>query len=737
VHRLALERAYGRIFAVVVALFVLEFWSSTGALSGQRPGSIAANGLLSLLLIVQAIRALRRPPPQPDLNCMAVAATALLAISWLFAVPGSPFLNNAAYLLVVPVAVVWAALSRHFFVPVPILLVILATGAWYPGAPLAVEESVTTLATVAFAAIAARLMRGGARHADAAADLLSRRMAGQAAALAMKEAERRAANAVHDDVLSVLRAVSVNGQPVPWHVLVSKAKRAQAVLSRQVPGGGRGVGGLGAALQRQALQSSADLDVRCDISSDLDVPPDVTEALSAAAAEALRNVAAHAKVRSAKVTASDYGSGGVTVAVWDRVIGFDPAHVGPASTGLRNSICARLRDAGGHAEIISSPGQGTTVVLTWSPPPANAGAVDSLEWGRRLAPPPALVFLGFMLPQQLSYLALLCLRWPDLRWPSAAVAVFAGLFVLTAASARNVSRIQMTPRAAGSLMTAVTALVAVGTLAVTPGTTDAFAYWIAGESATLIGVIFFLRGLSAGLPALALDLAALTAGLLAAGDTMPAGGWVGILGSPILGAGAGMGFLAAFRRLSSNTEHQLADYRERLRRQALAAAMSRADSAALQHAREIAGPVLSQVASGQPPSPALRTAVELASATLRDELLAPGFLTTTLAGLVRAARASGAHITVNSARPENTALTKSARQLLAAALACADAVTDVTLHVHPPAQGHPAILILHVRTRPGSDHAALRQCARQCGAVLSDLDDHELLVRLQEGPRDS
>ena len=42
--------------------------------------------------------------------------------------------------------------------------------------------------------------------------------------------------------------------------------------------------------------------------------------------------------------------------------------VEPARSGLRNSIRARMADAGGHAEIISAPGRGTPVVLTWSPP---------------------------------------------------------------------------------------------------------------------------------------------------------------------------------------------------------------------------------------------------------------------------------------------------------------------------------------------------------------------------------
>jgi signal transduction histidine kinase len=736
VHLAAVERAFGRIFTVVIALYVAEFWFSSAALTGQRPASVTANLLLSLLMLGEAARAVRRRPSQRDLTLLAVAAGVLVPASWLLAVRGSPFLTDAAYLLAVPVAMAWAAMSRRLIVPVPVLLVVLATGVWNPGASFAVEESVTTLATVAFAGVAARLMLNGARHADAAAELLSRQMASQAAELATEEAERRAANAVHDDVLSVLRAVSVAGQPVPWTVLVAKARRALAALSRQVPADRPGSGGLAGALLREVRASAAGLDVSCDIEGGLDVPPQVTTALRAAAGEALRNVAAHAGVRSAEVTARDDGSGGVTVSVRDEGIGFDPARVGPASTGVRSSIRSRLRDAGGTAEVLSAPGQGTTVRLTWSPPPpAGAVAVDPLAWGRRVAPPPRLVYLGFMLPQQLSSLALLCSTWQDLRWLGAAAVVFAALAIATAATARNVSRMRMRLRTAVTLAMAVTTLVAAGMLAVAPGTSNAFAYWVAGESSTLIGVLFLLRGPGFGLLALAADLAALVTGLLVTGGAVSGGGWVGILAAPALGAGGGIAFLAAFRSLSKSTERQLAEYRERLRHQARAAAMRRADSTALANARAVAGPVLAQVASGQPPSAALRTAAELAGATLRDELLAPGFLPAPLADRVRSARAAGAHITVNCARQENGSLTTAARHLLAAALAAAGSVADLTLHVHPPTEGQPALLILHARGRPRSGHAALRECARQCGARLSDLGGHELLVRLQAAPR--
>jgi hypothetical protein len=123
----------------------------------------------------------------------------------------------------------------------------------------------------------------------------------------------------------------------------------------------------------------------------------------------------------------------------------------------------------------------------------------------------------------------------------------------------------------------------------------------------------------------------------------------------------------------------------------------------------------------------------LANATLRDELLAPRFLTAALAERIRAARDAGASIIVDFARQSDTALVQTARDLLAATLPDLKAGDEVTLQVHASAEEQPALLILHARSR--SEHAALRRYAAGCGALISDLDDHELLLRLKSAPK--
>jgi len=735
VHQATLERAIGRIFGAVALAIVLQFWVSSGPMRGQRPGSLAASLLLSGLLVGQALLAFRRPPSRRDVNLLAAATVVLVLVARVLAVPGSPFLEQEAYVMVVPTAAAWVVWSPpRLAIPVPLLLMILGTGPWQPGASLAVEQAVAAGPTVIIAGVAARFMRAGAHQADDAADQLSRQLAVQDAALAAEEAERRAANSVHDDVLSVLRAVAVTDQPLPWSVLVAKARQAQAALTRRVRPGQRGLLDVGSELRRRAQEVTPELAIRWWVGHDLEVPSAQAEALCGAAGELLRNVVAHAGVRDAAVTVRGDGSGGGEVIISDDGAGFDPAQVGPLSRGLQNSVLGRLRDAGGNAEVISSPGHGTTVVLTWRPAgQSGAAAVDPLEWARRLAPSPQLMFLGFMLPVLVGGLLLLSLTWQDMRWQAAAAAVSASMVGLAVVCARCLSQVRMTRQVAVSLTAVVTALAAVGSLAVAPGTADSFAFWVSGDTGIVIATVYFIRGPVSGLTALALDLAALTVGVLAWGSAVPIGARASILGAPVIAAGFAIGFRAAFRGLSNYTESQLADYRERLSWQARAEAISRVDQAALEYARRVAGPVLALAASAQAPDPALRLAAALANATLRDELLAPGFLTTALAKSIRAARTTGDRITVDFARQGDAMLVETARELLAAALADLGESGEVTLQVHPPAKGHPALLILHVRSQQ-SDHGALRLRARECGALISDLGAYELLVRLRPGP---
>lgn len=185
-----------------------------------------------------------------------------------------------------------------------------------------------------------------------------------------------------------------------------------------------------------------------------------------------------------------------------------------------------------------------------------------------MASSPLLIFAGFMLPVLLTCLVRLSPRWSDMRWPAAVVAVYLGMMVMAVLCARYASRVQMTRRAAVALVT------------VAPGITDWFAYGIGLDSAILTAAVYFTRGLTSGLAALAVDMAALAAGARVTTGAISPVLLLATLSGPVSSIGLAAAMRAAFRSLSSQTELQLAGYRERLRHQALAEAIGRVDSAA-------------------------------------------------------------------------------------------------------------------------------------------------------------
>ncbi|MCD5347911.1 hypothetical protein PX701_12800 [Agromyces sp. H3Y2-19a] len=91
--------------------------------------------------------------------------------------------------------------------------------------------------------------------------------------------------------------------------------------------------------------------------------PARAEALDAAVAQCLINVARHAGVAEAEL-ALGLGGGEVTVAVMDSGVGFDESAVPDDRIGLRTSIRARIEQQEGTVRLWSTKGIGTTIVLT-------------------------------------------------------------------------------------------------------------------------------------------------------------------------------------------------------------------------------------------------------------------------------------------------------------------------------------------------------------------------------------
>jgi signal transduction histidine kinase len=90
---------------------------------------------------------------------------------------------------------------------------------------------------------------------------------------------------------------------------------------------------------------------------------EVADALLAALRAALENVLRHSGATTAEVEViADPDQ--VTVMVTDRGTGFDPSAVAPDRLGLRTSVTERMAAVGGHAQVWSAPGEGTSVILS-------------------------------------------------------------------------------------------------------------------------------------------------------------------------------------------------------------------------------------------------------------------------------------------------------------------------------------------------------------------------------------
>jgi signal transduction histidine kinase len=168
---------------------------------------------------------------------------------------------------------------------------------------------------------------------------------------------------IHDSVLQTLALVQRHADDAPR--VSSLARRQERELRRWLYGSGVG----GAVTLADALaEAAADVEelhgVRIELASAGDVPlDDALEQLVLAAREAMANAAKHSGRDEIDVYL-ETGGHDVAVFVRDRGVGFDRDAVPAGRHGLAESIEARMRRAGGTANVSTSPGAGTEIELT-------------------------------------------------------------------------------------------------------------------------------------------------------------------------------------------------------------------------------------------------------------------------------------------------------------------------------------------------------------------------------------
>ena len=112
-------------------------------------------------------------------------------------------------------------------------------------------------------------------------------------------------------------------------------------------------------------QLSAPFEVHADRLGSGSMPVTAAEAVFSAAVQAAVNSANHAGDRVKRTVNVRAARDGIRVVVADEGAGFDPAAVSDERLGVRVSIVERVANAGGHADVESAPGVGTTVTIRW------------------------------------------------------------------------------------------------------------------------------------------------------------------------------------------------------------------------------------------------------------------------------------------------------------------------------------------------------------------------------------
>ncbi|MFE3824427.1 sensor histidine kinase [Streptomyces sp. NPDC059092] len=224
-----------------------------------------------------------------------------------------------------------------------------------------------------------RLVLRGSRAADAAGARAAEARRRHDVAQAQRSAEREHLATLHDTACATLLMVSAHGGSLSPDVVRTQAgKDLRRLAAERAPAG--------ETHETDAAHEEHEAglaDLTRELLAELDghplsvhaafgrtpgslgpVPRPVAVALRGALGEALRNVARHAGVRAATVTATRDGDT-LTVVVRDEGAGFDRARVPAHRRGLARSIAERMESAGGRATIVSRPGEGTTVRLEW------------------------------------------------------------------------------------------------------------------------------------------------------------------------------------------------------------------------------------------------------------------------------------------------------------------------------------------------------------------------------------
>ena len=172
---------------------------------------------------------------------------------------------------------------------------------------------------------------------------------------------------VHDTILNELATLATSRPgPIPAAVLAQIATSLHLVSTTEtLPSRVVSVpvtGSMLAVIDRMRAQGLA-VAVSGDLLGMDSLPPTIADALEQALEQCLVNVLRHSGSTDAELIVF-VGADEVTVMVTDNGVGFDEKDVPGDRMGLRHSVRGRILSVGGAVHLWSSPGDGTSIVLS-------------------------------------------------------------------------------------------------------------------------------------------------------------------------------------------------------------------------------------------------------------------------------------------------------------------------------------------------------------------------------------
>lgn len=260
------------------------------------------------------------------------------------------------------------------------LYLFVASGSWYlldtssfggsSNPVIALQDSIYVFLLGGAVSALVRLTRQGAKRADEA-NSVAIENAIQLAQVDATERERQRIDAlVHDRVLNTL-LVAAKAQSAKEQNAAAVAA-AEAITSLQSAFVDQNVEarvttlGLYRSLRKAATRASSRVQVVISSAGLEDIPAEVAQAVTEATLQAIDNAVRHSGSSEIRVQLGGDSVQGLLVQVSDSGKGFVIERLPKDRLGIRTSIEARMRLAGGEATILSEIGQGTKVQLRWA-----------------------------------------------------------------------------------------------------------------------------------------------------------------------------------------------------------------------------------------------------------------------------------------------------------------------------------------------------------------------------------